>query len=978
MEISRQSSYSLDGTEMIKSGKSSIEAQNLAEIQAAMMEELGIKRKDALPLEDLINDVKIDEAEMLKKLKSPKKNNSGVIAWQNIKFDDINPAESEIDSIADGQLARIRRRALSFNDRGIYVANGDEKYLRQGKLDPLNEEQNVTANNGSDKKEKWKQDSISGKLTSFMRRNSDFPRKNLSQARAFPSSRQQYIDNSTKIKMSINRLRESVAGNHKLAAEKKLQPHLKDMNHSVHQPKEPPLTRSQTIGQKYPTKHRSLTESSAWGKLDEDAFLAFAIQPKTLASQFKENNGDKTSTLSCYASSKDEKTCSTPKSPPKKSLKPHDTQKLVSNFKRADNLQCRDLTPEKPQLSNLKSSIVSSYSKDKSQNRSSPITEQIRLGSLQDSKWAQNIENFKNEIQSPEKSVLSSTDCRIIKETRVKLQKNSASEQSGVVRLTKIQTSGCGEIELVQNGKSVVKEVISENSLFVTDANDATRTTIIYKTVSKCKKVATWKIAFQTCYTKVEFQKLYLNLRKESIIGSKQIPEKISPRKSTSGSRVKETSQSIQSNLLGQKIIYPLNPSKEAQNFEAKTNEINLIDLDSPVKSSISSASNSSSMNTSSQDSDKTKFYSTTQSPENKRPGKRLDFNNLSDDLIEISDDSLEVEPDNLDKGKINFSMDWRLLLFAIISLIFSILFQIAYNLVHFLHGSGKLAENSLVKAKSSASLSQERHKGTNESGIINATRVNSFQHDSLSAQVSPAQSVTKKFANANRVDLGNDTVMGFNEKSKEQRDNNIARRPDRIKKGSIAAKSTLEAVKDERQISFHKTPSRPISPFEIPKLSELTSYKYEKSKKCSGDKTCTSDASKSNNDNSDGSYVLSDITNISSCTSEICGQKLQATGPIQNQMHRIFPSLQWHPNRIIYNREELLSLNNIASNQREHEIKIENEILNFIRPASKVKNYVKDHFKEVESENGGSVISLNSECPSEYNFRNCSQIYQV
>ncbi|CCU74415.1 putative Bgh specific protein [Blumeria hordei DH14] len=978
MEIPRQGSYSLDGTEMIKSGKNSIQAQNLAEIQAAMMEELGIKRKDALPLEDLINDVKIDEAEFLKELKSPKKNNPGVTAWQNIKFDDINPAESEIDSIADGQLARIRRRALSFNDRGIYVANEDKKYLRQGKLGPLNEEQSATANNESDKKENWKQESISGKFTSFMRRNSDFPRKNLSQARALPSGRRQYIDDSTKIKMSINRLRESVAGSHKLATEKKLQPNLKDMDYSVHQPKESPLTRSQTIGQKYPTKHRALTESSAWGKLDEDAFLAFAIQPKNLASHLKENNGDKTPTLSCYASSKDEKTCSTPKSSPKKSLAPHDTQKSVSNSKRASNLQCRDLTPEKRQSSNLKSSIVSSYSKDKSQNKSSPITEQKILGSLQDSKWAQNIDKSQNEIQSPGKSDLSSTDCRIIKETRVKLQKNSASEQSGVVRLTKIQTSGCGEIELVQNEKSVVKEVISENSLFVTDANDATRATIIYKTVSKSKKVATWKITFQNCYTKAEFQKHYLNLRKESKIGSKQIPEKISPRKLTSGSRVKETSQSLQSNLFEQKILYPLKPTNEAQNFEAKTNDINLIDLDSPVKSSISSASNSSKMNTSGQDSDGTKYFSTIQSRENNSPEKRLDFNNLSDDLIEISDDSLEVEPDNLDKGKINFSMDWRLGLFAIFSSIFSILFKIAYNLVHFLHGSEKLAENSLVKAKSSTSLFQERHKGTNDSVIINVTGVNSFQSDSLSAKVSPAQSVTKKTANAKRVDLGNDTVMSLNENSIQRRDNNIARRPDHIKKGSFAAKSTLGTVEGGRQISFHKTPSRPISPFRIPKLSELTSYKYEKSKKCPEDKTCTSDASKSNNDNSDGSYVLSDITNTSFCTSEICGQKPHATSPIQNQMQRIVPSLQWHPNRIIYNREELLSLNNTASNQREHEIKIETEIFNFIRPASKVKNCLKGHIKEIESENGGSIVSLNSACPSESNFQNCSQIYQV
>ncbi|KAH6722583.1 hypothetical protein BKA61DRAFT_592876 [Leptodontidium sp. MPI-SDFR-AT-0119] len=95
--------------------------QQLAIIKAAMMEELGIGRKDDLPLADRGAPV-----EALRPLKQPKKHfNSATAAWHTLHLDEgAEPTNDDLDNIADGQLYRLRRGASSSGPRGNNAARG--------------------------------------------------------------------------------------------------------------------------------------------------------------------------------------------------------------------------------------------------------------------------------------------------------------------------------------------------------------------------------------------------------------------------------------------------------------------------------------------------------------------------------------------------------------------------------------------------------------------------------------------------------------------------------------------------------------------------------------------------------------------------------------------------------------------------------------------------------------------------------------
>ncbi|KAE8452998.1 hypothetical protein EG329_012185 [Mollisiaceae sp. DMI_Dod_QoI] len=110
-----------DGTTQGQLPEKERTAEQLAAIHAAMMEELGIGRKDELPLEDRGFDGFVPDPTRIKK---PVVKGGVGAAWHDIQFDDVNPADEELDSIADGQLYRLRRGSSqnghqqSFRGRG--------------------------------------------------------------------------------------------------------------------------------------------------------------------------------------------------------------------------------------------------------------------------------------------------------------------------------------------------------------------------------------------------------------------------------------------------------------------------------------------------------------------------------------------------------------------------------------------------------------------------------------------------------------------------------------------------------------------------------------------------------------------------------------------------------------------------------------------------------------------------------------------
>ncbi|EPE36795.1 hypothetical protein GLAREA_08958 [Glarea lozoyensis ATCC 20868] len=84
-------------------------------VKAAMMEELGIARKDTLPLEDRGGPINQAMCSLLEERKRAAATSDN--PWLNAVFDDVPEQEHLLDSIADGQLYRMRR-SIPGNDQG--------------------------------------------------------------------------------------------------------------------------------------------------------------------------------------------------------------------------------------------------------------------------------------------------------------------------------------------------------------------------------------------------------------------------------------------------------------------------------------------------------------------------------------------------------------------------------------------------------------------------------------------------------------------------------------------------------------------------------------------------------------------------------------------------------------------------------------------------------------------------------------------
>ncbi|KAH7356461.1 hypothetical protein BKA65DRAFT_494746 [Rhexocercosporidium sp. MPI-PUGE-AT-0058] len=92
----------------------------MAQLHAAMMEELGIGRTENLPLAD-----KGAPVEALRPLKQPKKHlNSATAAWHTLHLEEGADPKDDLDNIADGQLYRLRRGASSSGSRGNTTPRG--------------------------------------------------------------------------------------------------------------------------------------------------------------------------------------------------------------------------------------------------------------------------------------------------------------------------------------------------------------------------------------------------------------------------------------------------------------------------------------------------------------------------------------------------------------------------------------------------------------------------------------------------------------------------------------------------------------------------------------------------------------------------------------------------------------------------------------------------------------------------------------
>ncbi|TQS37644.1 hypothetical protein Golomagni_01874 [Golovinomyces magnicellulatus] len=457
------------------SSNTSAENPALADIHAAMMEELGIGRKDTLPLQDGRGKGLPPKPVFSSGSLEPKGFVPGVNTWRNAVFDDVNPEEDKIDSIADGQLARIRRREQE-EKRSESIPNS--RAHPRTNLGPRSSSSNTNFPSSTRFRngKPGSQESSATTHGATLHRSSNKLSDNLSSSHVNDRrDRRGRIQNS-RVDSSIARLRAAVP-----AATNPKVPTYPQSSSGRPIGRQSSLDKRAARGsdRKKPIQDRPAGIKSAWGSLDENAFLAFAIKSPPLISSQSKRGGDN-------LSNENSNSYFSTDSDPKESSN-QDSGKRIIESDRAD----QETKPDENAQEN-------------------------KQDSQEPTQWDHTVSCTDKEDP---KSLVTIQDAFCLqdmnKEARVKVQKDADIGQPGIARLK--CESDCLILELVQNDKTVVFEPIDDDANFVTDPMN-TEYMVIYETAKRDpERKATWRICFDLSCDKTSFMDTIVNFRAQGI-----------------------------------------------------------------------------------------------------------------------------------------------------------------------------------------------------------------------------------------------------------------------------------------------------------------------------------------------------------------------------------------------------------------------------------------------------------------------------
>ncbi|RKF62071.1 putative bgh specific protein [Erysiphe neolycopersici] len=479
----------------------------LSDIHAAMMEELGIGRKDTLPLQDTRQPFP-DHAKIQFTL-NPKEIAPGVNTWRNAVFDDVDPAEEKIDSIADGQLARIRRRMLKSGypepllgrNRNSNIDKGFSGDVRNDRDSSLSRERDV------------------GQDQTSLPKFPTYPVNPLQPQTNASRLHRSKVDKN-RLNASIARLRSSIPP----ATTNKPESSVKSSTEStVSQSKSPKVkglsgkgkTKSQRLK---PHPARPVLQKSAWGALDENAFLAYAIKPASPKSTSDQNANQIQVSLSpssnTLKSINKESSTLTPKNPPKNYLVQEDSKPKYTTLSASNTLNrsaVQEINQEvlTPLIHNM--SILSSGKcstnlplQPNQKNSDDPSVSSAQI----------NANLVETEPQkAAENSYMSNDNLWVNMEGRAMVQMDAGLGLPGYARLR--GEPGSLFLELQQSDRLVARESLSNDVVLITDTMNPKFNLVFEALKEQTQPNPVWRISFEFSHIKNEFVRVILNFRAE-------------------------------------------------------------------------------------------------------------------------------------------------------------------------------------------------------------------------------------------------------------------------------------------------------------------------------------------------------------------------------------------------------------------------------------------------------------------------------
>lgn len=512
------------------------EQNALADIHAAMMEELGIGRKDTLPLQDTYQIIP-KHSKIQFKL-NPENVAPGVNTWRNAVFDDVDPAEGEIDSIADGQLARIRRRLMNNQYPESLLGKNKNSSLDKGFVSHPKNSKDLVINRGQE----GSRDQDPLPKTPNDIGSSPLPPSKISKAN------RNKIDKS-RLNTSIARLRSAVpptgpstptlpgASKASTASSKQKKSNASSIGSSSDHQKiskdkvKGPSSKSKSKGRSQRSKPqitRPLLQRSAWGALDEDAFLAYAIKPTPPTSPQAQNKNGIQSPI--YISSSSSST-SSPSSQPefigqKSSFLTQDKFQEQKSEKSAQNKQ-----EFKDNSLATRNQTNHNVSQETSQEKLTPLIRDMNIKSpeylhtiLPQTSGQNNLEGFPilspsnhtNLMETKSQNTAEiftgfSLSQNVNMEGRAMIQVDAGLGLPGYARLR--GDSRNLFLELQQSDRIIACESLESEIVLITDSMNPKFNLIIEILKDYSPPNPIWRISFEFSHIKNEFLKVILNYK---------------------------------------------------------------------------------------------------------------------------------------------------------------------------------------------------------------------------------------------------------------------------------------------------------------------------------------------------------------------------------------------------------------------------------------------------------------------------------
>ncbi|TGO60751.1 hypothetical protein BCON_0033g00630 [Botryotinia convoluta] len=466
-------------------------AAEMEAIKQAMMEELGIGRRDALPLEDRAANVPMVPLSSINRQVRPEHPAS---AWHNLNLDDVDPGIEDLDDIAGGQLYRLRRGGIGLSNSGTgghSAGHGRGGASNRGGHASVGGRGNIAArgkktdNSGSgptyynDARRGGKSHAKVDAGIARLQREAEFSRKNRTEGRSFKTPQ----STSKSTKPVLRAASPVVAGATPPLANRLINSRFKLTSPAT-------FLSHNNIGSSPVARVPEPVVSAPQNKVDDDLLVPpsaskLAPQGGLAASRWASSSAPPV----VMSGSDDLSRSATHANTASASASIPSVQQVVPAITTSASMSICSAQQIKP-IVDANTSESDHYVRSVPPAMSTKASELTH--SVQHATVAARLTLITDDVTVHPTSVIVRT---VIDERPVKVCKNNSTFKLGIARLIRLDKKSPLTLEVQIGNEIILSELLSEAAIFKVDVKDGN--TVTYRANPTTEKIPTWKLQFQ-------------------------------------------------------------------------------------------------------------------------------------------------------------------------------------------------------------------------------------------------------------------------------------------------------------------------------------------------------------------------------------------------------------------------------------------------------------------------------------------------